>query len=106
LAKRRNKHRHRLSVLFVSVAVLTHEVTLFELNRDQNVSRRCDRKEQMRRRHQRRHPECEEPTNVKRMSHEPVWTRRHKLRLRIAVTAQVSPHLTHAKQVEVIDQES
>ena len=40
LAKRRNKHRHRLPVLFVSVAILANQVTFFELYGQQNVGRR------------------------------------------------------------------
>ena len=58
----------------------------------------------MRECHQWRHPECEEPANVERMSDQPVWSGRSKLQGGIRPAQQVQPDLTHAKQVKVIDQ--
>ena len=49
--ERRDKHRHRSTVLFISFAMFADQVAFFEPDRQQNVSRGCEREEQVRGRH-------------------------------------------------------
>jgi hypothetical protein len=81
------------------------EVTLLELDRDQDVGGRHDREEEMRRRHRRRPPEREEPADVERVPDDLVRAGRPELEVRVRLAAELEPDLAEAEEVEVIDEE-
>src|SRR5262245_59233760 len=83
----------------------TGQVSLLELHRQQDVRRRRAPKEQVRERNHRRHPECEKPTGVERVSYQAVWPWSHEPHGLIRSAPQVQPDLTKAEEVEVVDQE-
>src|SRR5262245_19071002 len=85
--------------------MLTDQVSLLELDSQQDVSCRGDREEQVRERHQRRHPECEKPTGVERVSYQSVWPWNREPHGLIRSAQQVEPDLTQAEEVEVVEQE-
>src|SRR5262249_25621291 len=100
-----DEHRHGSAVHFVGIPVVADQGSFLELDRQQDVSCRSDREEQMCERHHWRHPECEEPADVERVSHKAVWSRSHELHGLIGSSQQVQPDLTQTEQVEVVDQE-
>ena len=89
-----NEHRHPTTVLLVLAAVERDEVSFLELDGQQDVRRRRDRKHQMRQRHRRRHPECEEPADVERMPNETVRSGSRETQARIWTSDEIQPHLS------------
>jgi hypothetical protein len=84
-------------VLFVTpvlVAVCADEISLFKLNRQEDVGSRGDGKDEMSYRHRRRGPECKEPAEIKRMPNVAIENRSSEFQLRVRLADQYEENLS------------
>src|SRR6266487_1847065 len=83
--RERNEHGHTAAIVGV-LAMSAHQVSFFELNRDQDVGCGCDCEHQMRRGHHRSRPEHHQPAGIKRMADKAVraWSTEAKWSIRSA----------------------
>src|SRR5438045_3463106 len=65
----REQHRHLLAIFAIVVAVEPDQVAFFELDGDQNVSRRHDREEEMTSCHLWRGPEGDDESEIEWVAH-------------------------------------
>src|SRR5438067_9800595 len=100
----REQHRNLFAISAVIVAIETDQVALFELDRDENVSRGHDREEEVTGGHSRRRPEGDDEPKIKRMSHHLIQCRRFERRRLFVFTDQIIVNLLHPKEAEVIDE--
>src|ERR1700741_4483491 len=103
--RERQQHRRMLLVVPVGIAMEADEIVLLELDRDQDVARRCDREQQMPLRHPRCRPEGEQEAEVERVAHELVEERNHEVRVLVLDAAQIAGDLPQPEEIEVVDQE-
>lgn len=99
------KHPRLRAILPVLVAELVDEIALFEENSDQGVTGREDREQQVAGSHMRRRPEGNEKAEEERMTDYLVEPGRLKFRRLEFFALEVSVHLPHPKQLEVVDEE-
>ena len=105
LSETRNEHRNPLLVATVVLAEEQFQVTLLEVNTDQDVDGHSHRKEQLSQRHQRRAPEPQQQAEIERMTDELVEISHPKRRVPVGLSEQSKPDLAQSEQVEVIDDE-
>lgn len=102
--QKRNQHRSRTAVIAVLVAKLRDEVALLQLYGCQDITRSGERKQQVRHRHQRSSPECDDKTQIERVAHCFVKKRGAKRQVRVLFALKMQPHLAQPKQIKVVDQ--
>src|SRR6185369_8276426 len=71
-----NDHRNVFLITSILVAMRIHEISFFELYRQQDVSRGSDREDEMRHSHRGCGPEREQPSQVQWVTHVPIEQRR------------------------------
>src|SRR2546421_12781389 len=68
--RNRQQHRHAMAIVFIRLSVNVRQVALFQLDRNENVSRRGNRKDQMADCHPRRRPKRYDKTEHDRMAND------------------------------------
>src|SRR5438477_10587024 len=102
--RERNQHRNPAAILAILLAKESHQIALFEVNADKDVTGGRDGKEQVSARHHWRRPEGEDKSQVDRMPHEAVQRWCRKLLLAQLSATEVRINLLDAEQAEVADQ--
>ena len=102
--RNRQKHRDLFPVLFICRAVSAHNVALFKLDGNQNVSRGGDREEHVADCHIGRGPKGDDETQHDWVTHKLVEKWRPESQLRILLSALVEIDLAQSKKIEVVNE--
>src|SRR5947207_15537669 len=94
-----------LPIAAVGLSMEAHQISLLELNGQQDVAGRGNGEYQMGCRHRGCRPENHQPTQIQRMSHVAVQARGSEANRNIWSAKQIKIDLAEAEQIEVIDDE-
>src|SRR5262245_29070041 len=101
----RHQHRHAVPVAAIFVAEELDQIPLFQLNSDDNVSSRYDRKQQVPGGHRWCRPKRDDETEVEWVPDEAVEQRSAEARRGHRAGSEVVDDLVQAEELEVVDQE-
>src|SRR5512145_1591523 len=82
-----------------------HQVTLFQLNSDQDISARHPREQEVTNRHVWCKPESDQKSQHDRVADKLIKHRGAEAQFGLGLSSQLQEHLSQAEEVEVIDQE-
>src|SRR2546428_2314831 len=105
LGRPRHEHRDLAAVRLVPVSVSLHEVTLFELDGDEDVSHRRHGEDQVRDGHRRRRPEGDDETEIDGMADVPIEGGSPEPKRPVRLALQIHEHLPQAEEIEMVDEE-
>src|SRR3989442_12451923 len=100
------QHRYSLTIIAVCVSVEINQIPFFELDGDNDVSSRHDRKEQMTESHERRAPESNDEPKIERVPNHFVQSRRLEWYLRFGPALEIVVNLLESKQVKMSNDEA
>src|SRR5437870_9598443 len=86
----------------VPVSVSLHEVTLFELDGDEDVSHRRHGEDQVRDGHRRRRPEGDDETEIDGMADVPIESGNPEPKRPVRLALQIHEHLPQAEEIEMV----
>src|SRR5262249_21313596 len=89
----RKQHRYVAPIVLIRPSEIMNQVTLFEVDGDQDVRGVCNCEDQVCERHRRRHPEGEQPAEVQRVTDDAVGPGRGESQWRGRLPAPVKPDL-------------
>ena len=102
LTNSRNQHWYTPFV-FAVLRMCVCQIVLFQLNRNQGVERRNNRKKQMGDRHCWCRPEHDNPTNVERVTNDAIQNRLFEYRWFVFPAKRVEQSLAQSEKVKVSD---
>ena len=100
---KRNYHRHRFTIVYISLAKKCLQILFLKLNRYQDVGRRDYGKKQLCDGHGWCEPEGKEPSKVQRVANQFIGPRRSKGKMGVFSILKIQPNLPQAEQIEMVD---